>query len=332
MDNISEGQWFHSYMQTTEANKITQGEGITIAVIDTGVDASHPDLSSSIVAGTDFVDQTDGRSDTNGHGTAMAGLAVARGRVAGVAPKAHVMPVRVAIVDLGGSASLAQGIIWAAQHGAKVISISRGSPSQESRLDFAIQEAAKADAVVVAAVGNKPNDSSVIYPAAIPGVLAVASIGKDGNRAPNSVTGPEVMIAAPGDGISSTRPNNGYGVTNGTSNATAIVAGAVALIRAKYPQLKAQDVIKRITATATDKGAPGRDPEYGFGVLNLMAALTADVPTQSATPGTTSSPITTPPAQPKDSKPFPWWLIVVPVVVIIGATAVGIAIKRRQTS
>jgi subtilisin family serine protease len=108
--------------------------------------------------------------------------------------------------------------------------------------------------------------------------VAVAAVDKNGERAPISVTGPQVLVAAPGTGISGAYRDGKYEIGTGTSDATAITAGAVALIRAKFPQLKAGDVVRRLTATATDKGSPGRDPEYGFGVINLVAALTADAP------------------------------------------------------
>lgn len=136
--------------------------------------------------------------------------------------------------------------------------------------------------MVVAAAGNRPDDKKVIYPAAYPGVLAVGGVDRNGRHAEISVTGPEVVLAAPAVDImtTGTRANggNGYHLGRGTSDATAIVAGAVALVRAKYPHLKAPEVIHRLTATATDKGAPGRDDQYGYGIVNIVKALTADVP------------------------------------------------------
>ncbi|HCU50753.1 MAG TPA: type VII secretion-associated serine protease, partial [Micromonosporaceae bacterium] len=111
-----------------------------------------------------------------------------------------------------------------------------------------------------------------------------------------------------------------------TSDATAIVAGAAALIRAKFPQLKASEVVRRLTATAVDKGAPGRDNEYGYGVLNLVAALTADLPVATSAAAT---PASTPTAPPAKGSGFPWWLIVVPIVLGVGLGALLLARRRR---
>lgn len=116
------------------------------------------------------------------------------------------------------------------------------------------------------------------YPASEPGVIAVGGVDRRGNHAAVSVTGPEIDVVAPAVDIYSTGINGGYRVGTGTSDATAIVAGAAALIRSKYPDLPAQEVAHRLTATAIDKGLPGRDDEYGYGVIDLVAALTADVP------------------------------------------------------
>jgi subtilisin family serine protease len=131
----------------------------------------------------------------------------------------------------------------------------------------------------------------VQYPAAYPGVLAVAATGKDGSVAPVSVHGEQIAIAAPGVDMLGTGSGGTYVRGTGTSDATAIVAGAVALVRSRYPDLSAEEVVHRLTATATDKGPKGRDNQYGYGVLNLMAALTADVPPLEATGSPTTAPV-----------------------------------------
>lgn len=132
--------------------------------------------------------------------------------------------------------------------------------------------------MVVASAGNTTGSSSVEYPAREPGVIAVGGIDQQGDHADISVAGPEIDVVAPAVDIYSTGLNAGYRVGTGTSDATAIVAGAAALIRSKYPNLPAQEVAHRLTATAVDKGPPGRDDQYGYGVIDLVAALTADVP------------------------------------------------------
>lgn len=282
-DDVSDGQWYHQSLNTARAHELTQGEGVIVAVIDTGVDATHPDLAGSVSPGMDLTSEGpgDGQTDKDGHGTKMASLIAAHGRVRGVAPKAKILPVRAGTRYGAGASQVSVGVRWAIAHGAKVISMSLGGDDDPLERQE-IQAALTADVVVVAGVGNRPDDSTVRFPAAYPGVVAVAAIDKTGGHAPISVTGPQVLIAAPGADVSGAYRDGKYEVGTGTSDATAITAGAVALIRARFPQLKAADVVKRLTATATDKGSPGRDPEYGYGVINLVAALTADIPTAGA--------------------------------------------------
>lgn len=145
--------------------------------------------------------------------------------------------------------------------------------------------------MIVAAAGNTTASSTVEYPASDTDVIAVGGIDRNGDHAAISVSGPEIDVVAPAVDIYSTGINGGYRVGTGTSDATAIVAGAAALIRSRYPNLPAQEVAHRLTATAIDKGPPGRDDEYGYGVIDLVAALTADVPPLGfETPSVTAPP------------------------------------------
>lgn len=286
-DRIRDAEWHLDFLKVAQAHKISQGAGVTVAVIDTGVDASHPDLAGAVVAGRDFAilkaDPPDGRTDLDGHGTAMAGLIAGRGHgngdgVLGIAPKATILPVRKSEGGKDDKASdIHTAIRWAAEHGADVISMSFGGEESASEA-AAIEAARRADVVLVAAAGNRPDDKAVGYPAKYPGVITVGGADRRGNHADISVTGPEVDIVAPAVDIMSIDKDGKYDADPGTSNATAIVAGAAALVRAKYPDLSAAEVAHRLTATATDKGPKGRDDQYGEGVLNLVAALTADVP------------------------------------------------------
>jgi len=283
-DQVRDRQWHHRFLNTAAAHRISQGEGVTVAVIDSGVDP-HRDLRNNLLRGTDVVKggTGDGRADTNGHGTAMASLIAAHGRgasgVLGLAPRARVLPVRCEVSRSdNGADELAKGIRWAIARNAKVISISWGGSSSVELLE-AVNEAEAADVVIIAAAGNKPEDSiGVIYPAAFRGVVAVTATDRSGEAASVSVKGREVILSAPGTDILSAGIENGYRRGTGTSPATAIVAGAAALVRSKYPELSAKEVIHRLTATAIDKGPKGRDDQYGYGVLNLVGALTATVP------------------------------------------------------
>ncbi|MBY8871468.1 type VII secretion-associated serine protease mycosin [Micromonospora sp. PLK6-60] len=290
-------QWHLRYLGTDEANKISKGAGVTVAVPDTGVDP-HPDLIRNLLPGTDLIPggHGDGREDRDSHGTSMAGLIAAHGRgstrgALGIAPEAKIIPIYgIPTARQGNSATLASAIRWAAAHRASIISVS-GATGATPELEEAVGEAISANIVIIAGAGNRPDDSRVGYPAAYDGVIAVAGVDQKGQHADVSVTGSEIDIAAPAVDIVSTSIDGKYSKGTGTSSATAIVAGVAALIRSKYPNLSADEVAHRLTATAVDKGPPGRDDQYGFGVVDPVAALTADVPTRGARP-TSGAPAT----------------------------------------
>nr|WP_234361685.1 type VII secretion-associated serine protease mycosin [Plantactinospora sp. BB1] len=306
-DQVRNNQWHLRYLKVAEAHRISQGEGVAVAVIDTGVDP-HPDLRNNLLPGTvtEGGGSGNGRqdSDPGGHGTGMAGLIAAHGRggngALGIAPKAKIVPIR------NGNKShdtddTAKAIEWAVSKRVDVISLSSGGGSS-SRLNAALRAAFEADIVVVAAAGNRPGDFLIQFPAAAEGVVAVGATDQKGAHADISVTGKRLALSAPGVDIYSTSVNGRYRTGTGTSPSTAIVAGAAALVRSKFPDLSAEEVVHRLTATADDKGTPGRDEEYGYGVLNLVKALTADVPPLegSANPSASAAPSPTQ-TQPADN-------------------------------
>jgi type VII secretion-associated serine protease mycosin len=298
-DMIRDRQWHLVFLDAASAHGLTRGQGIIVAVIDTGVDAHHPDLAGSVLAGKAFVSgESDGRTDKIGHGTGMAGLIAAHGRngsdgALGIAPAAMILPVLVSTNlqtgDVGDE--LGPAIDYAVANQARVINISLAG-GRSPRLEKAIQAALSADVVVVAGAGNTDVSLGLGGPASYPGVVAVGAVDKDYHHLPTSVKAPEVMISAPGVDIVSTNAGGGYRIGTGTSDATAIVSGAAALVRARFPNLSAAEVVHRLTATATDAGPPGRDEEYGFGVLNLVDALTKDVPPIQGTPTAPVRPTT----------------------------------------
>ncbi|MGC4780801.1 type VII secretion-associated serine protease mycosin [Micromonospora zamorensis] len=276
-------QWHLGFLRVADAHEINQGDGITVALPDSGVD-QHPDLQGNLLPGKDVIPggSGDGLADKDGHGTGMAGLIAAHGEgklgAVGIAPRAKILPIFCSPPGRDGDTeSLAAAIEYAISNGADVISVSIAG-SASGRLQQAIRTAAQSDILVVAGVGNTPWAQTVGYPARYPEVVAVGGVDRDGNRAAVSVTGPEIDVVAPAVDIYSTSIDGKYRKGTGTSDATAIVAGAAALIRSKYPYLPAREVAHRLTATAVDKGPPGRDDEYGYGVIDLVAALTADVP------------------------------------------------------
>ncbi|MCX5068900.1 S8 family serine peptidase [Micromonospora lupini] len=298
-DTVRGLQWYLDYLKVPAAHKITKGAGVVVAVVDTGVEASHPDLRGQVLAGhgTTAAAARDGRRDDDpvkGHGTRMSGIVAARGGGAmhelGIAPAAKILPVSMS--DRFNDDDVAMGVRWAADAGADVINLSLRSSTNTAAAPGvvdAINYALGKNAVVVAAAGNiEDGDRQVSYPANIPGVVAVTGLDKRGGFFAGSVQGPEAVIAGPMDSIIGPVPKavspNGYSLGSGTSSAAAIISGVVALIRSEYPKLDAANVINRLIKTARDAGPPGRDPQFGFGTVDLLAALTRSVPPVTANP------------------------------------------------
>ena len=292
-DEWRDRQWHLDFLKVQQAHRLSTGSGVTVAVIDSGV-ADHRDLAGSVLSGTDFVKKGgDGRTDLTGHGTSMAGLIAAHGAgdrgALGIAPEAKILPVRVLgsgkrKVDYGPA------LEYAISKGAKVINMSLGGSVNPSTIR-AINAAKEADVVLVAAAGNRPEDHGVIAPAFLDGIVAVGATDRDGTLAKVSVTGPAIDLAAPGDDMTTTTSRNEYAFKqSGTSDAAAIVSGAAALLRSKFPDMSAEDVVRRLEETATDKGAPGVDPEYGHGIVNIVAALSDGAVPASGGQNTTQPP------------------------------------------
>jgi len=282
-DDTRYAQWYLRTLHISQAHAITEGAGVTVAVVDSGT-YPHPDLRRNLLAGATTVsgETGNGQDDNSGHGTNMAAVIAAHGRgsdgVLGIAPAAKVLPVKVENTpEEADKANLGKGIEQAVKSGADVINVSVGT-GPDSDIEDAVADALHANVVVVAAVGNSPESAIIDYPAAIDGVLVVGATGRDGKHASFSIDDPKVQLCAPGDKVRTAQPKSSYVDSTGTSPAAAIVSGAAALVRAKFPRLSAREVIHRLTATADDIGPPGRDSECGYGELNVVKALTADVP------------------------------------------------------
>jgi len=306
-------QWDFSKIKVANAWQKSTGADVTVAVIDTGVDAAHPDLNGNVLSGYDAIANTAGTSsDPNGHGTHVAGtIAAVTGNgvgVSGIAPDTKILPVRV--LDANGSGYMsdtAEGIIWAADHGADVINMSLGSTSKVTAVSNAIAYARSKGVVVVAAAGNsRTSGSPTSYPAADEGVIGVAATDSADAVAYYSNAGSYVDVAAPGSSILSTYPTAlgmSYGSMSGTSMASPHVAAVAALIRAYQPALTPDAVQAALQTSAVDLGPAGRDNDFGYGRIDAAAALAAVSPspspsqTTSATPApapTTSSPAPAP--------------------------------------
>ncbi|UFQ14623.1 MULTISPECIES: type VII secretion-associated serine protease mycosin [Streptomyces] len=295
-DGIRAQQWALDTMRTGEAWQATRGAGITVAVLDTGVDGRHPDLVGNVLAGKDMVGFGARRGDRPWarHGTAMAGIIAGHGHgvgrgdgVLGIAPEAKILPVRVILED-GDPArkkardtrgnALAEGIRWAADHGADVINLSLGDDSKsahpEPAEDAAVQYALKKGVAVVASAGNGgERGDHISYPAAYPGVIAATAVDENGARASFSTRRWYATVAAPGDDIVIADPDRKYYEGWGTSAASAFVSGAVALIRAAHPRLTPAQIKQLLEDTARDAPPGGRDDSRGFGLIDPAAAL-----------------------------------------------------------
>ncbi|MEW6404711.1 MAG: S8 family peptidase [Chloroflexota bacterium] len=254
----------------------TGSSSVTIAIVDSGVDLTHPDLAANLLNGYDFVNSDGDPMDDNGHGTHVAGITAAVTNngvgVAGVAGGAQILPVKVLNASGNGTFNnVALGIIYAVNNGAQVINLSLGGGTNSAALQNAIAYADAHGVVVVAATGN--TGSSVLYPAAYESVIAVAASDESNNHAAFSNYGPEVDVTAPGVNIYSTALGGGYEYRNGTSMATAYVTGEVALLLSVDSSLTPDEVVAIIESTALDIGEAGEDVYTGSGLIQVDAAV-----------------------------------------------------------
>jgi serine protease len=257
--------------------------GMTIAVIDTGVDATHPDLAGQVLPGCRFLNGSStgqlGANDDHGHGTHVAGIAAAvtnnRRGISGAAPGARILPVKV--LDAKGSgytSNIANGIVFAANNGADVINMSLGGNSNSGAIAAAVAYARTNGVTVVAAVGNAALlGNPTMYPAATPGVIGVAAVDSQIQRASFSNVGSYVDVAAPGVNILSTVPGRAYAAWSGTSMASPYAAAAVAIVQAARPGCTPDGIEARLRSGATDVGSGGRDDFFGYGLVNPLRAL-----------------------------------------------------------
>lgn len=299
-DSIRDREYWLAEYGISAAWATTKGKGVTIAIIDTGVDGSHIDLQGSVVGGTDVsgIGSANGQTpvgDSNEHGTMVASLAAGRGHgngegVIGSAPEAKILAISIAFGSGTRSSDdqIADAVKWAVDHGADVInmSLTRNSLEWPESWDDAFLYAFEHDVVVVAAAGNRGSGTTEVgAPATIPGVLVVGGVDRNGSASFDaSSQGITIAVSAPSEELVGAAPGGGYYEWAGTSGAAPIVAGVVALVRAAHPGMDATNVINRIKATATNPGVDVPSPIYGYGLLDADAAVNARVPTVSGSP------------------------------------------------
>lgn len=348
--------WFDSWSIQKEVWPLTKGKGVTVAVIDTGVNAKLPDLAPAVLPGGDMTGNGgDGREDYDthqkGHGTGMASLIASQGTNSGfygIAPESKILPINSP--SLNGPMT-GKAVRFAVDHGAKVINISQAAESADlypnqcpPQLLDAVKYAAAKDVVIVAGAGNSGNfNNKAAYPASCPGVLAVGALAHDGKPWESTQQQSYVTVAAPGQDVGwINKTGHVFTAGQGTSQASALTAGAAALLRSHDPKLSARQVVQRLTATAKDFGPPGKDNMLGYGVISIPRALKQNVPANAPNPvyerldkvagGKTGGGATKPAAaEEDDSGGFPV-LIVAGVVVVLLVVGGGVFLMMRRRS
>ena len=290
-DPILPQEWHIPKIGASTAWGTSTGAGIVVAVLDTGVQSTHPDLQANLVPGWNIYDNNNLTTDVNGHGTAVAGTIAAVGNngfgVVGVAYRAKIMPIRIA--DAAGDTTfsiMASGLTWAADHGADIANISYSNVYKSSTMISAANYLrSKGGETVVAADNDAINEGT----ANTTSMITVSATDQSNALASFSSWGPMVDVAAPGVTIQTTLWNSGYGWGTGTSFASPIVAGTVALIMSANPSLAPSQIENVLFTTATNLGAAGYDNYFGWGLVNAAAAV-ASAATMTAPPADTVPP------------------------------------------
>ncbi|WP_051302555.1 S8 family peptidase [Salibacterium aidingense] len=276
--------WGLEHVQAPDAwEENVTGEGVEVAVVDTGISTSHPSLD--VEDGYSAVSYTDSYDDDNGHGSHTAGIIGAsqpRAGLMGVAPDADLIAVKV--LDESGNGSLSQvltGMEWAIEEDVDIINMSFGTLTDSSSMKSMLQEAYEDGIIVAAASGNRgegeDDTDRVEYPARYDSVVAVAAVDDNNERAYFSASGEAVELSAPGVDIVSTYEGSSYGPLSGTSMATPFVSGAFALLKEAYPEEEAPALRSMLQEEALDLGEDGRDERYGYGLLQLPDLSDAEV-------------------------------------------------------
>lgn len=378
-ESIRERQWHLTAMKAEQIWRTSTGKGVTVAVIDSGVNAHLPDLAGQVLPGKDEAPDTPGdeRTDPNGHGTLMAVMIAGTGRANGgagtfgLAPGAKILPVRTPDRGLDSgryvkefSETVSRGIRYAVDSGSRVINISMGVPEETEQLTAAVKYALDKGSLIFAGVGNSGSENDgnpVEYPAATPGVVGVAAVGKDLRRTTESEYGPQVDMAAPGDEMYHVCPKGpGLCRSHGTSDATALASASAALIWSKHPTWTNNQVLRVMLNTAggpTD-GAK-RNDSIGYGIVRPRIALQnpgdpgpaddyplADFPAGTSVPpssGATASEnldvpgkgdIAAAEASSKNHGSRALWItLAIAAVALLGAaTGASLLIRRRRTA
>ena len=268
-------QYAIAQLRLPQAHQLARGMNVTIAVIDSGVDAKHPELANSIA---DTFDALGSKEGPHVHGTGIAGAIVAHARLMGSAPEARLLAIRAFGAGSKGAEStsyvIIRGLNYAAEHGAQIINMSFAGP-KDPLIERGIAATAARGILMVAAAGNAGAKSPPLYPAANPNVIAVSATDAQDKLFTASNRGNHIAIAAPGADIFLPAPDEKYQIASGTSFSAAYISGVAALLLERNPALKPGDVRAILMKTARDLGPPGRDDLFGAGKADAFAAVTA---------------------------------------------------------
>lgn len=294
-------QWHLPKISAPTGWDISTGSPVVdIAVIDSGIDPSHPDLNGKLLPGYNFVGGNTDTHDIMGHGTAVAGAAAAIGNnsigVAGVAWQNKLMPLVVLdATNYASYSNIANAVLYAADHGVRVINISIAGSSSSTTLQNAINYAWNKGVIIIAAAANN-STSTPYYPAACANVMAISATTSSDTLASFSNYGSWITLSAPGTSIYTTNNGGGYGAWNGTSFSSPITAGLAALVLSTNPLLSNAQAVDIMKQNADDIGTAGVDPSFGYGRINVYKSLTAARNTMPQTDTTAPAAVITAPA------------------------------------
>ena len=272
-------QYFLAKLRLPEAHALAKGERVLVAVIDTPIDAAHPDLAGVVEASFDATGAAD---KPHAHGTGIASVIAAHGKLTGAAPGVRILAAHAfkAAASSGTSLDILKGLDWAGKSKANIVNMSFAGPA-DAELQAMLKALRANGVVLIAAVGNAGPRSPPLYPAADPNVIAVSATDMNDNPFAQANRGTHIAVAAPGVNILAAAPDGGYQMPSGTSFAAAQISGIAALLLERNPKLDAASIRRILMGTARDLGPPGHDDQFGSGLADALAAVNAAAPKAS---------------------------------------------------
>jgi subtilisin family serine protease len=283
--DVSAMQYALAKLHVTEAHGLSAGDHILVAVIDSGIDTSHPEIANMVAGSFDAVNSREGADN---HGTAMAGAIIAHAKLKGVAPAARILAIRAFTKTEGTTLSILRSLDWAVAQGARIINMSFAGP-RDPEIAAGVAAALKKGVVLIASAGNAGPSAAPLYPAADPNVIAVTAIDAEDHLLSVANRGRHIAVAAPGVDVVAPASGGGYQMSTGTSVAAAHVSGVTALLIAFRPTLTPGAVRKLLASTAADLGPKGRDDQFGAGLVDAYRALIALNPAEAVRSKTNNS-------------------------------------------